>query len=220
MFIWEFGIYKKVCLTRKFSLSIYEDLQGHVTKWKNKKKEENITVLWVKFCLPPNLHADAAKYRVIKNLQRGSQAAVRSLGGPNPGWAAPLERAATWTRPGAGAGLSAGRGRRRRSRLCGYPEVKPPASRTIPACGVLLPHQVNSHTQPATLPASQEGKSGDFFKPLAVSQETIKRGRLAGGGDEAGGQSGSEASECGVSVFLWSVNCASTDFLNKKLKLN
>ena len=133
---------------------------------KIKRKKQSIIVLWVKFCLPPNLHAGAAKYRVIKNLQRGSQAAVRSLGGPNRGWAAPLERAATWTRPGAGrlgclpaegGADGAGSAGTLRSNL----QPPEPSQRAV----LCYRTRVNSHTQPNMLPASQEGKPGDFFKP-------------------------------------------------------
>lgn len=189
---------------------------------KIKRKKKSITVLWVKFCLPPNLHVDAAKYRVIKNLQRGSQAAVRSLGGPNPGWLVPLEKAATWTRPDARGGWAVcqmgGGADGADSAGTLRSNLQPPEpSQRVALC---YSTQVNSHTQPAMLRSSQEGKYGDSSYLLAVSQETIKRGHLVGGGEWSWGQSGSEASECGVSVFLWSVNCASTDFLNKKLKLN
>ena len=114
-------------------------------------------MLWVKFCLPPNLHVDTAKSRVINNLKRGSKWQWGHLG-PYPRTTGALrEGADTWTRPGVQGGWAVCRLRGgswsrvqpglRRSRFCWYPDAKPASSR-LPSM-VLCYSSPGEHTHTA-----------------------------------------------------------------------
>lgn len=138
---------------------------------KKKRKQNSITVLWAKFCLL-NLHVDTAKNRAISNLKRGSQVTMRSFGGPNPGWLAPLE---------SGGHMDAARCARRLGCLparaapgaesspasdgadsAGTPDAKP-AAQDRPACVCRLQQPRWAHTHSPPRRASQGGRHGDSF---------------------------------------------------------